>query len=233
MVSVGEKTLIERMIEALKKAGIKRTVLVVGYKDKELIEFLTKKIEGMELVYIHNDDYENTNNIYSLYLARRALAEDDTVLLESDLIFDEKIIELLVKSPDANMVTVAKYEQWMDGTVALLDEKMNIVDFVEKADFRFAEVENYYKTVNIYKFSKEFLQNQYIPFLEAYIKAYGKNQYYELVLKILAHIRYSELKAFVLEDYNWYEIDNEQDLQIADAIFAVDEKRVLGQEVFP
>ena len=225
MVSVGEKTLIERMIEALKKAGIKRTVLVVGYKDKELIEFLTKKIEGMELVYIHNDDYENTNNIYSLYLARRALAEDDTVLLESDLIFDEKIIELLVKSPDANMVTVAKYEQWMDGTVALLDEKMNIVDFVEKADFRFAEVENYYKTVNIYKFSKEFLQNQYIPFLEAYIKAYGKNQYYELVLKILAHIRYSELKAFVLEDYNWYEIDNEQDLQIADAIFAVDEKQ--------
>ena len=69
------------------------------------------------------------------------------------------------------------------------------------------------------------MKNQFIIFLEAYVKAYGANQYYELVLKILAHIRYSELKAFVLEDYNWYEIDDEQDLQIAGAIFAEDNKQ--------
>ena len=87
------------------------------------------------------------------------------------------------------MVTVAKYEHWMDGTVVLLDSERNIIDFVAKADFRYEEVEDYYKTVNIYKFSKEFSKKQYIPFLEAYIKAYGVNQYYELVLKILAHVQ--------------------------------------------
>lgn len=52
------------------------------------------------------------------------------------------------------MVTVAKYEHWMDGTVVLLDSERNIIDFVAKADFRYEEVEDYYKTVNIYKFSK-------------------------------------------------------------------------------
>lgn len=104
--------------------------------------------------------------------------------------------------------------------MVLLDAKRNIIDFVDKTQFRYEDVDRYYKTVNIYKFSKEFAANQYIPFMEAYLKAYGTNQYYEQVLKILAHIRNSELKAFLLSNENWYEVDDAQDLDIANTMFA-------------
>lgn len=225
MVAVGGKRIIDRTIEALTLAGITKVIMVIGYKGKGLEEYLKSSVKGVEFKFIYNKDYQNTNNIYSLYLAKEELLKDDTILLESDLIYDYKIIENIVAAPHENMVTVAKYEQWMDGTVVLLDADKNIIDFVEKADFRFEEAEDYYKTVNIYKFSKEFSKDQYIPFLEAYIKAYGVNQYYELVLKILAHVRYSKMKAMVLNEHNWYEIDDVQDLQIASTIFAEDDKQ--------
>ena len=56
----------------------------------------------------------------------------------------------------------------MDGTCVLLDEDDGIDSFVPKQSFRYDEIASYYKTVNIYKFSREFSQKQYVPFLEAY-----------------------------------------------------------------
>lgn len=226
MLTIGEKTLIQRVTEALKDAGITHLIMVVGYEGEKLRQYIEANITGMQVEYIQNNNYESTNNIYSLYMARDYLTRDDTILLESDLVFEGSIIKQLVDDPTENMVVVAKYEQWMDGTMVLLDSNRNIIDFVDKEQFRYADADHYYKTVNIYKFSKEYSVNQYIPFLEAYIKAYGTNQYYEQVLKALAHIRSSELKALVLSHEKWYELDDSQDYDIANTIFA-DESNIL------
>lgn len=231
MISIGGRTLLERAVEALKEAGIHKFVMVVGWECEKLIDYIQSNISGMEFQFIYNYDYANTNNIYSLYMAREYLTEDDTILLESDLAFDKRLIREIVECPDKNLVAVAKYEQWMDGTVTTIDQSGNIHEFIEKRNFSFQEVSNYYKTVNIYKFSKEFSRLQYIPFLEAYIKAYGKNQYYELVLKALAHLPHAQLKAFILRDINWYEIDDAQDLDIANAMFAPEEEKLLAYEL--
>lgn len=226
MVSVSGKTLIERAIEALKRVGITKLILVVGYEGQKLVEFLQEKVPDMEYEFVYNDVYDTTNNIYSLYLAKEQLMQDDTILLESDLIYQPEIIKKILDAPYENMVAVAKYEHWMDGTVVLLDEEQNILEFVEKVDFRYEQANQYYKTVNIYKFSRQFSVNQYVPFLSAYVKAYGNNQYYELVLKILAHIKYSKMKACVIDEFRWYEIDDEQDLEIANTLFAEDSKQL-------
>lgn len=231
MLCVGGRTLLERAVGALKGAGIRRFVMVVGWECDKLVEFIRTHISGMEFQFIYNYDYAETNNIYSLYMAREQLAEDDTILLESDLVFDEHLIREIVECPDKNLAAVAKYEHWMDGTVTTIDENGNIHEFIEKKNFSFQEVSNYYKTVNIYKFSKEFSRAQYIPFLEAYIKAYGKNQYYELVLKALAHLSQAQLKAYILRDVDWYEIDDAQDLDIANAMFAPEEKKLSAYEL--
>lgn len=223
MVKVGGKRLIDRAVEAIKKAGIRRLIIVVGYKGLELERYLKETAEDIDLIIVRNDIYEQTNNIYSLYLAKDELIKDDTVLLESDLIYDYDLIQNLVNEEHENMVVVTKYEQWMYGTVSILDNDGNICDFIDKADFRFTEAGNYYKTLNIYKFSKGFLQTQYVPFLNAYIEAYGNNQHYEMVLKILAHVHHSKLKTLILENSNWYEIIDEQDLKIANVIFAEDD----------
>lgn len=231
MVKVGGKTLLERTVEALKIAGIKKFVMVIGYKCDNLVEYIKNNITDMEFEFIYNHDYSSTNNIYSLYLAREQLMLDDTILIESDLVYDQNLIKSIVDDVNKNVVAVAKYEHWMDGTVALLDSKNNITEFIENKDFIFDDVEKYYKTVNIYKFSKEFSENQYVPFLDAYIKAYGKNQYYELVLKIIAHVKNSKLKAFKLNNVSWYEVDDAQDLDIANTIFAEDHKLLKAYEM--
>ena len=230
MVTVGGRTLLDRAVEALKEAGIRKFVMVVGWECDKLVDYIRDNISGMEFTFIYNYDYATTNNIYSLYMAREQLAADDTILLESDLVYDPRLIREMVECPDENLVAVAKYEQWMDGTVTTIDGEGMIHEFIEKKNFRFQDVSDYYKTVNIYKFSKEFLRNQYIPFLEAYIRAYGKNQYYELVLKALAHLSNAHLKAFVLKNINWYEIDDAQDLDIANTIFAPESEKLLAYE---
>ena len=231
MVKVGGKTLLERTIDALRLAGIKKFVIVVGYEGEKLVKYINESFPDMEFKIVNNPDYAETNNIYSLYLAKDLLVEDDTVMIESDLIYDTHLIKDMVDCKDENLIAVAKYRQWMDGTVTLIDNEDTVTEFVEKKDFIFENADKYYKTVNIYKFSKEFLNDQYVPFLEAYIKAYGKNKYYELVLKAIAHLKNAGLKAFKLENVNWYEVDNAQDLDIANTMFAKDEDMLHAYEM--
>ena len=230
MVKVGGKTLLEHAADALRQAGIKKFILVVGYAGDKLMEFAREKLSDFELEFVVNADYATTNNIYSLYMAREQLMADDTIMLESDLIYEPRLIQAMVENPAPNLVAVAKYEHWMDGTVTLVGEDGTIQEFIEKKNFRYDSVEQYYKTVNVYKFSRDFAANQYVPFLSAYIQAYGKNQYYEMVLKALAHLHFAGLQAFEMEDIKWYEIDDVQDLDIANTLFAADGDRLRAYE---
>jgi len=231
MLKIQGKTLIERAVEALLAAGVNKLILVVGYQGENLKKFLLEecqnpKIKEMEFEFIDNDIFDKTNNIYSLSLAKEALANDDTIMLESDLIYDYELIKRIVDSKEPNLVSVAKYEQWMDGTVIKIDDDKNVLEFIEKKNFSFDELDEYYKTVNIYKFSKEFATKEFVPFLDAYIKAYGENEYYELVLKIIAHLSRSQLKAIEVSDLDWYEIDDAQDLDIANCMFSSGKERL-------
>ena len=231
MVQVGGKTLLEHAADALREAGIRKFIIVVGYEGEKLMAFAREKLADFDLEFVVNADYAVTNNIYSLYLARKQLASDDTILLESDLIYEPRLIRMMVESDAPNMVAVAKYRHWMDGTVTLVDENGLIREFVEKKDFSFDSADQYYKTVNVYKFSKQFSEEQYEPFLSAYIRAYGTNQYYEMVLKALAHLPFAGLQAFEMGNIKWYEIDDAQDLDIANTMFAADDERLHAYEL--
>lgn len=231
MLDVDGKTLIERATEALLDAGITKFIMVVGYKKENVKKFILEectnpRMKEMEFVFIDNEVFDKTNNIYSLYMAKDYLEKDDTILLESDLIYDPVLIKRLVDSKKPNLVSVAKYDQWMDGTVIKIDKHNNIIEFIEKKNFEYEEVDKYYKTVNVYKFSKEFSKNEFNPFLEAYIKSYGENEYYELVLKIIAHLSRSQLEALDVSDIDWYEIDDAQDLDIATCMFSKGKERL-------
>lgn len=229
MLEVNGVTLLERAINALLKADIHDLTLVLGYKKDNVKKFIKeKKLDKLiNIYYIDNDDYDITNNIYSLYLASAAFAKDDTILLESDLIYDGNIIKNLVASDYENAAVIAKYEKWMDGTVVTINDQNTITGFIEKQNFDYNMYNEYYKTVNIYKFSKEYINNLYIPFLDAYVKAYGKNSYYELVLKAISSIGNSDLKGFVLGNEKWYEIDDCQDLDIAELLFAENDEQLV------
>ncbi|MCK9169257.1 MAG: aminotransferase class I/II-fold pyridoxal phosphate-dependent enzyme [Treponema sp.] len=225
MVPVNGKTLIEYTIESLASNNVNRLVVVVGYKGQILKDFIAEKfnqsnLNGMKIEFIENPVYDKTNNIYSLFLARSEMTKDDTLLLESDIIFNPSLITRLITSPEKNLAVVSPFESWMDGTCTLLDEKNNITGMLDKAHFNWEDTKNYYKTVNIYKFSADFSRQYYVPFLEAYQKAFGKNEYYEQVLKVLSFLSASTLKGLVVQGNEWYEIDDPADLAIAENRFA-------------
>ena len=227
MLPVNGVRLIDRALSQLAKLNLKRVVIVVGYQGQNLMNYIGDRYNNqLKIEYINNPDYDKTNNIYSLALAKEQLQEDDTLLVESDLIFENGMFSLLTENPYPNLALVAKYENWMDGTMVKLDDDNNIVNFVPKAAFNYNETDAYYKTVNIYKFSKDFSRTRYVPFLEAYTKAVGNNEYYENVLRIISFLNSHDLKALPITNEKWYEIDDKQDLDIAEALFA-DEKDLL------
>lgn len=220
MVKVNGVPLIQRMLSILDRKNLEKIIIVVGYKSEVLMDYINSLSVQTPIEYVTNPIYNKTNNIYSLYLARHYLLQDDTLLLESDLIFEERALDRLLCNPYPNLVLAAKFESWMDGTVLELDEDDNITRFLSKKEFRFSKCSCYYKTVNIYKFSKAFSSTHYVPFLEAYSKALGYNEYYEQVLKVISLLDKPDLKVEKLGNESWYEIDDIQDLKIAETIFA-------------
>ncbi len=225
MVKVNGVPLINRALDVLTSFDISRIILVVGYKGDKLKRYLGNEYNGVPIMYVDNPVYDKTNNIYSLYLAKDLLEEEDTLLVESDLIFDKSVVEKVLNAKEKNSVVVDKYQSWMDGTVVELNKEGEIKSFIGKSDFNFEDVDRYYKTVNIYKFSKEFLGKHYVPFLEAYCKSLGKNEYYESVLKVLIFLDLHKMHPCILDEGNrWYEIDDKQDLHNAETLFSDDIK---------
>lgn len=220
MVKVNGVPLIDRLLTQLSRFSLVKVIIVIGYEGKKLRDYIGQEYKGLAIEYIENSIYNTTNNIYSLSLAKQQLQEDDTLLIESDLIFEDSLFDMILNSPDPNVALVDKYETWMDGTMVHLDEENNIVNFVPKKTFKYSDVGSYYKTVNVYKFSKEFSRSKYVPFLEAYSIAWGNNEYYEQVLRVITLLDNTDLKALPLTGEKWYEIDDVQDLDIAETLFA-------------
>ena len=224
MVPVNGVRLIDRLLSQLSQLRLSRVIIVVGYQGQKLIDYIGHRYDGrLNIVYAENPIYDKTNNIYSLSMVKDQLQEDDTLLIESDLIFSDRLFSMILENPYPNLALVAKYESWMDGTMVRLDEDQYIVNFISKEAFDYADVDSYFKTVNIYKFSREFLQQQYVPFLDAYTKAVGNNEYYENVLRIISLLNSHNMKALPIGNERWYEIDDKQDLDIAEALFADDQ----------
>ena len=223
MLKVNGVRLIDRALDCLSSIGLSRIILVVGYKGDNVKEYVGNSYKGVDIVYVDNPIYDRTNNIYSLYLAKDWLLKEDTLLLESDLIYEPSVVEKIVSNPYPNLALVDKYESWMDGTVVTLDKESKIVNFLSKKQFKYSDIDQYYKTVNIYKFSQEFSTSYYVPFLKAYCAALGRNEYYEQVLKVITLLEDAPLKALLLSGEKWYEIDDIQDLDIASGMFVDDD----------
>lgn len=223
MVKVNGVTLIDRMLHQIERQHLSRIIIVVGYEGQKLIDYVGTLNIQTPIVYVNNPIYDKTNNIYSLALAKDWLVKEDTLLFESDLIFEDSVLETLVNDPRDTLALVDKYESWMDGTCVKLGSDDDIEAFVPGKKFKFKEIKDYYKTVNIYKFSKHFSETHYVPFLDAYQSALGQNEYYEQVLRVITMLDEPEIKAKRLDGQRWYEIDDIQDLDIAESIFSPDE----------
>ena len=225
MVELNGRRLVEYALDALIQVGVERIVVVVGHGADEVRAFLGREQAGIPVHYVTNPIYAETNNVYSLLLARDHLERDDTLLLESDVIFESEILLACAAHPAPNVAVVAAYEPWMDGTVTVLNQDQRVIRIVSKCELSSTEVATYYKTVNLYKLSRAFSRGRFMPFLAAYVEVAGRGHYYEDVLRALVYMGADDLVALPVGDRRWYEIDDVQDLDIASVLFAPAEER--------
>jgi len=120
LLKVGERTLLERSMDALIKAGIREFCIVTGYLHEKIEDFVKQTYgESIDVCFIHNKDYETTNNIYSLWLARPKADGEEVLLLDSDLLYDGQIVERVLADSHENVLTLIRHE--------LGEEEMKVV----------------------------------------------------------------------------------------------------------
>lgn len=120
LLSIGERPLLQRSMDALMQGGIKDFVIVTGYLHEMIEQFVAKTYgDTINVEFIHNNVFDSTNNIYSLWLARPAVDGKDFLLLDSDLLYDPAIIKQVTESSAANVLTLIRHE--------LGEEEMKVV----------------------------------------------------------------------------------------------------------
>lgn len=226
MVKVGGMTLIERSLGILDEEGLKRIVIVTGYQGDKLKEHVVSIGLKTQVVFVDNEEYETTSNLGSLLKAADYLAEDDTLVIESDIIYEKAVVDKILSSAEECLTFVSRPKPWMDGDIVTLDREGYIKDFIGSDRFDFNNVGQYYKTVSMYKLSKTYINKVYLPLLRAYVLAWSGRRHYESALKVIAFKEEKVMRALVLESERWYEINDIQDMDIAETIFAEGEDKL-------
>ena len=220
---VNDKSILERLVENLKKQGFKRLVIVTGYKNECIVDFLGSKSGDISIEYIHSPLYRTTNNIYSLWMARNIINEP-FVLLESDLVLNTSLLNEMV-FPDK--MAVAKMEPWLNGTTVSLNKQNQVTKFHKGTTDSYTDIR--YKTVNIYSFSSSSWR-AVVKKLNQYIAMGSVNCYYESVFTEMVADKSLSFESVSFDHKPWYEIDTMNDLAEAELLFPKELKNVVMHE---
>ena len=231
LLKINDITIIDNIIDSLIDNAVNNIVVVTGYRSEELKNYLLNNYKDVNFQFVNNKDFKTTNNIYSLSLAFKNIKIDsDIILIESDLIYDHKIICNLINDSNKNVALVAKYHSGMDGTVVKIGTKNKITEVIpphlQDSNFSFSDK---YKTLNIYKFSKDFTNNIFSKLLNYYSEVIDDNCYYELVLGMLIYMQKEDIYSLLVDNRDWIEVDDTNDIRIAEYKFGKENKKeILG-----
>lgn len=137
LLTVGTRCLLGRTVDSLKVAGITELVVVTGYRGEMIRSFLTDNYKDMQISFVDNVDYQTTNNIYSLWLAKDFVAGKDFILLDSDILFDGRIINRLLDS-EGTCLAVNTHKLGEEEIKVITDDKGKVIEIskvcsIEKA----------------------------------------------------------------------------------------------------
>jgi HAD superfamily hydrolase (TIGR01450 family) len=212
MVLVNNKPILSYLIEGLIKNNIKKIVICVGYKSNQIISFCRDNYKDIEFNFVENKDFTNTNNMYSLYLAKDYLNED-VLLMNADLIYDSEIIgEMISSKKTCVAVDKDKY----------IEESMKIAvegEIISSISKKILEKDAYGCSIDVYKINKEDLNVLKSEMLKIIEIEKDVNQWTELLLNRLFEEKKMIAYPLDINDKKWIEIDNFGDLAEAEILF--------------
>jgi choline kinase len=208
---VGGKPILERLLENLRVQGIEKIIVVTGYLDHCIREFLQLHKGDLKVEYVYNQDFQTTNNIYSLWLAREVIKEP-FLLVECDLVFDPEMLNDMMRP---NKIAVSNILPWMNGTTVELNKNGSVESFeIGQGPNNIPR----YKTVNIYSLSID-SWNKVVSHLSDYVSGERLGEYYEAVFSDMIADSSLSFEAVLFDENRWYEVDRLEDLHAAEIMF--------------
>jgi histidinol-phosphate/aromatic aminotransferase/cobyric acid decarboxylase-like protein/choline kinase len=233
LLKVGKETILKNIIDGLLENDVNDICIVTGYNDEQIKDFIKNKYTDLDVEFVHNPDYRTTNNIHSLALGLKEVKIDsDIILIESDLFFAPSLIKKLIAHPGENVALLDSYKSGMDGTVVRVEQGKVVEVIPPHLQFDNFDFSGKFKTLNIYKFSKEFVNTSFKKLLLFYSQTMDNNCYYELILGVLIYMQTDSISACTVGEELWAEMDDPNDLRNATFIFDVASKKEILDESF-
>ena len=130
LLKVGERTLLERTVDAMRQCGISEFVVVTGYRESMIREFLNDYAQQkgtVRFTFLHNADYEHNNNIYSLWMAGEVVRGQEFLLMDSDILCDPAAV-VRIASESTAALAVNRHECGEEEMKVVVDADMRITE---------------------------------------------------------------------------------------------------------
>ena len=199
LLKIGERCLLERAFDALIQNGFNEFIIVTGYRQQQIVDFLQAHYPAQSITFIYNDKYESTNNIYSLWLTRPYTEGEEVLLLDSDIVFDK-----------ADVLALNRHELGAEEIKVIVDNEQKVVEISKVCSIPDAIGES----IGIEKMSAAYTQALFRE-LEMMILSEGlDNIFYERAFERLIPQGYS---FYVMDTTEFFsaELDTVEDFQQA------------------
>ena len=212
LLKVGVKRILEMTIENLLATNNSEIIIVTGYLENKIREFLLERFPHLKITYIFNEFYASTNNIYSLWLAKDAVLGDDMMMMDSDIVFDERIITKIQNSGYKNCLALKRHDVHDEEIKVKTDTRGCVIEIGKEVKVTEAAGES----IGIEIFGKEALTELYSILDRKVVTEKKVNQFYEAAFQEL-----SDNNLFIVDttEYFCMEIDTEEDLKTAEGLF--------------
>jgi len=219
LTEINGQPVLLRALRALSNHCFSDVVIVVGHNADKIRQRVGTEHFGLAITYVDAPRYQTTNNICSLWDARH-FCDEDIILLEGDVVFDEDVLTQMLQQP-GNAAAVVPYHRALSGTVIRRGLDEQVTEFVLGADqnenFSFEDV---FKTSNIYLLRGDLLRTTFLPALSLHIERGHVDDYYETVLRdLVADQSLVDLAAVDISASRCCEVDDHQDLAAAEFQF--------------
>lgn len=222
LLKIGNKNLLQRTIENVTANGINDFIFVTGYRENMIKDFVNENFPKIKKTFLSNPDYENNNNSYSLWMTKD-FARDDIFLLDSDILFDKKIITKLLKSGHENCLAANFTKDLDEEQIKVILDKDNKVLHIGK---EISIKESAGESIGIERFSSYFMKELFVILDRKIVKEKNVNEFYEASFQELIDKtdHRNTIYAADVSEFTCIEIDTIQDYENAQKILNTNEE---------
>lgn len=214
LLEIGDKTILGRILDNILKCSIEEVVMVTGYRENMIKDFVSQKHPGLKIKYLTNPDYENNNNSYSLWMTKNYVS-GGVLLLDSDIVFDYKIISKLLESNHPDCLAVNTRQKLGKEEIKVIIDSTNKIRHIGK---ELNPEASFGESIGIEKFSRSFFSNLGDVLEHKIVGENNVNEFYESSFQELIDSG-NDIYAVDVSEYESMEIDTAEDLTRAQNLF--------------